>query len=513
MDIFTEWPLTIILGLSILCIFIYTTLTSTSSSKAKLPPSPPKLPILGNVHQLLGKSRHEALWQLSKQYGPVMQINIGSQPFLVISSPDMAKEVLKTQDHNFCSRGRLQATKRFTYNYNDAAFSPHSDHWREMRKLLVTEFLGPKRAKLTNHMLVTEMESVIHSLSLNPPNTEVNLSSMFLEIVKNKVCKVGFGKSYVDQLLKGPSLDFMLDETIRLLNGSIGDSFPWLGYFIDQLSGWNHRLDDGFRNLDTFIDTIIDEHRKNKAEEISDEDKDFVHTVLDMASKENASGYRPSYADLKALMMDIITGGIDSTVLALIWGMFEIIKNPRVMEKLQSEIRNCAGEIQKVEELDTSKMVFLKMVVKESLRLHTPAPYLIPHACLNHTKVSGYDVFPGTVVLVNAWGLARDPSIWGENAKEFYPERFTANPDVDFGTDRFEMLPFGGGRRSCPAKNTAPGNLEFVIGNLLYWFDWKLPSGSTIENLNTEELGTAVLRKKDPLFLVPTKHKTSSSTV
>ncbi|XP_076928935.1 parthenolide synthase-like [Bidens hawaiensis] len=507
MDIFTEWPLTTVLALIILCIFIYrSTLSFSSSSKAKLPPGPPRLPILGNVHQLLGKTRHEALWQLSKRYGPVMQINIGSQPFLVISSPDMAKEVLKIQDHNFCSRGHFQATKRLTYNYKDVAFSPHSDHWREMRKLLVTEFLGPKRAKLTNNVLLTEMESVIRSLSSNPPNTEVNLSSMFLQIVKHKVCKVAFGKGYGEQQLKGPSLDFMLDETVELLNGSVGDSFPWLGIFIDHFSGWNRRLNDGFRNLDTYIDTFIEEHRINEVEEISDEDKDFVHTILDMASKENASSYRPSNADLKGLLMDVLIGGIDSTVLALIWTMFEIIKNPRVMEKLQSEIRNCTGEIEKVEEFDTTKMTYLKMVVKESLRLHTLAPYLIPHACLNRTQVSGYDVFPGTLVLVNAWGLARDPSTWGENANEFYPERFT-NPDVDFGRETFEMLPFGGGRRACPAKNTAPGTLEFVIGNLLYWFDWELPSGMKIEDLNLEERGTPVLRMKGPLCLVPKKHK------
>ncbi|XP_076897103.1 parthenolide synthase-like [Bidens hawaiensis] len=502
MAIFNEWA---VLVISIFCIFVYSTIKSKKSFKAKLPPSPPKLPILGNLHQLLGKPRHEAFWQLSKQFGPVMQIQIGSQPFLIISSTDMAKEVLKTQDHNFCSRAFFQATKLLTYNFNDVSFSPHNDHWREMRKLLVTEFLGPKRAKLTNHVLVTEMESIVHSLSINPPNTEVNLSSMFLEIVKHKVCKVAFGKSY-GELLDDPSLDFMLDETIRLLNGSVGDSFPWLGYFIDQLSGWNRRLNEGFRNLDRFIDTIIDDHLKNKVEDVSDEDKDFVHTVLDMSSKPNASGYRPSYADLKALMMDILMGGIDSSVLALTWVMYEIIKNPRVLEKLQNEIRNCAGEIQKVEELDTAKMTYLKMVVKESFRFHTPAPYLIPHACVNQTQISGYDVFPGTVVLINAWGLARDPRTWGENAHEFYPERF-ANPDVDFGYDRFEMLPFGGGRRSCPAKNTAPGNIEFVIANLLYWFDWELPNGMKSEDLIIEGIGTPVLRNKDPLFLIPTRHK------
>ncbi|XP_076897459.1 parthenolide synthase-like [Bidens hawaiensis] len=501
--IFTEWT---VLVLTILCIFMYISLRSNNSSKTKLPPSPPKLPIIGNVHQLLAKHRHEALWDLSKQYGPVMQIHIGSKPFLIISSPAMAKEIMKTQDHIFCSRAHFQATKRLTYNYTDVAFSPHSDHWREMRKLLVTEFLGPKRAKLANHVLAKEIGSIIRSLSLNPPNTEVNLNDMFLEIVKQKVCKVAFGKNYRDQVLKGPSLGVMLDETVELLNGSIGDAFPWLGYFIDQFSGWNRRLDDGFRNINAYIETIIDDHLKENVEDISEEDKDFVHSILEMSSQKDASGYRPTNADLKALMMDIIAGGIDSTVVALQWVMSEIIKNPRVMQKLQSEIRNSTGRIQKVKEMNTTKMRYLKMVVKESLRVHTPAPYLIPHVSLSHTKVDGYDVFPGTIVLTNAWGLARDPSIWGENANEFYPERFE-NIDGDFGRDRFEMLPFGGGRRSCPAKNIAPQDIEFVIANLLYWFDWELPKGMKTEDLNMESRGIPVLRRKVPLCLVPIKHQ------
>ncbi|KAJ0837336.1 putative cytochrome P450 [Helianthus annuus] len=125
---------------------------------------------------------------------------------------------------------------------------------------------------------------------------------------------------------------------------------------------------------------------------------------------------------------------------------------------------------------------------------------------LSHTQVGGYDVFPSTIVLINAWGIARDPSVWGENAAEFYPERFE-NSDGDIGWDRFDMLPFGAGRRSCPAKNTAPANLEFVIANLLYWFDWGVPSGMKSEDLNMESQGSPVLKRKVPLRLVPTKHK------
>ncbi|GJT04616.1 cytochrome P450 71B34-like protein [Tanacetum coccineum] len=495
----------LVLFMFIMFLYIRKLNSSSMGSAHKLPPNPPKYPIIGNLHQLLGNSRHQALWQLSKEYGPIMQIHIGSKSFLVISSPAMAKQILQTQDHIFCSRPISQATKRLTYNYLDIAFSPHDNHWREMRKLLVSEFLGPKRAKLSNHVLVTEIDNLVSSLSLNPSNVSVNLNNLFLAAIKGFVCKVAFGKNYRAQPLKGPSWEVMLDETMEILNGSIGDSFPWLGLFIDQFSGWNAKLNKCFSNLDAYIETIVDEHHNHTIKETSDDEKDFVHTLVELSKTQNASGYRLTKEDVKALVMDVLTGGIDTTVVTLVWAMSEIVRNTRIMQKLQSEIRNCTGKKEKVHELDITKMAYLKMVIKETLRLHPPAPLLIPHECVSHTKVGGYDVLSGTTVIINGWGIGRNPSTWGDNVNEFYPERFE-NLDVDFGGGNFEMVPFGGGRRSCPAMNTAPATIEFTLANILYWFDWEVPGGMNNEDLNMQEEGSLVVRKKLPLYLVPMKH-------
>lgn len=205
------------------------------------------------------------------------------------------------------------------------------------------------------------------------------------------------------------------------------------------------------------------------------------------------------------MSQDVLTGGIDTTAVTLVWAMSEIVRNTRVMKKLQREIRNCTGRKQNVNELDIKKMTYLKMVVKETLRLHPPAPLLLPHESLSHCQIGGYEVFPKTTVLINGWGIGRDPNTWGENVTKFYPERFE-NLDVDFGGGDFEMVTFGGGRRSCPAMNNALATIEFTIANLLYWFNWKVPGGVKNENLNMQEEGSLVARKKATLYLVPTKH-------
>nr|GEW25733.1 cytochrome P450 71B34-like [Tanacetum cinerariifolium] len=249
------------------------------------------------------------------------------------------------------------------------------------------------------------------------------------------------------------------------LHQLLGDSFPWFGRFIDQFSGWNAKLKKRFSNLDAYIETIVDDHQNHTIKEISDGEKDFVHTLVELSAIENVSSYRLTKEDVKALIIDVITGEIDTTVVTLVWAMSEIVRNTRIMQKLQSEIQNYTGRKEKVHDMDITKITYLNMVVKETLRLHPPAPLLIPHEC-----------------------------------------RFE-NRDVDFGGENFEMVPFGGGRRSCPVINTAPATIEFTLANILYWFDWEVPGGINNEDLNMEEKGSLVARKKLPLYLVPMKQK------
>ncbi|KAI3820921.1 hypothetical protein L1987_08475 [Smallanthus sonchifolius] len=504
--IFPSWLLTSVLVIFMFNIFLRRLKSNKSSISVdpKLPPNPPKLPIIGNLHHLVGKPHHQALWQLSQKYGPVMLVHIGSKPFLVISSSSMAKQILKTQDHIFCSRPMNYASKRITYNFLDVAFSPQSDRRREMRKILVSEFFNRKRAKFLN-VLAMENDSMVRSLSLHPPNTVVNLNKIMLATISGVICKVGFGVNFSEEPLKGVSWGKMLEESMVVLNGSFVDSFPWIGRIIDHFSGWNGRLERCFNDLDSYIEMVIDQHHNRTEPVTSDDDKDFVQVLLELSSVDTASDYRLTKEDVKAHVMDVLTGGIDTTVVTAVWAMSEIARNPRVMKKLQSEIRNCASRTQNAHELDIKKMTYLNSVVKETLRLHPPAPLLIPHKSLSDSHIGGYDVFCGTTVLINGWGIGRDVSTWGENAAEFYPERFE-NLDVDYGRGSCDLIPFGGGRRSCPAIKTAPETVEAVIANLLYWFDWELPNGVKNDDLDMQEEGTLIIRRKLPLLLVATKH-------
>ncbi|KDO45350.1 hypothetical protein CISIN_1g0465341mg, partial [Citrus sinensis] len=188
---------------------------------------------------------------------------------------------------------------------------------------------------------------------------------------------------------------------------------------------------------------------------------------------------------------DMFVGGTDTTATALEWAMAELVKNPTSMKRAQEEIRS-----------DIEKMDYLKCVVKETLRLHPSLPLLVPRETATNLKWRGYDIPAKTRVFVNAWAIQRDPQVW-DNPEDFLPDRFVNNT-VDLNGQNFQFIPFGAGRRGCPGISFALAAIEYVIANLLYWFDWKLPRGEVLENLDMIEVSGLAVHKKLALHLVPT---------
>lgn len=198
-------------------------------------------------------------------------------------------------------------------------------------------------------------------------------------------------------------------------------------------------------------------------------------------------------------------GGIDTGAITMVWAMTELVKNPKLMKKVQDEIRSCIGNKGKVSEIDTDQLQYLKMVIKETFRLHPPGPLLLPRESISEFEIGGYKIEPKTVIQVNVWAIGRDPKIW-KSPEEFIPERFS-DGTIDFKGQHFELLPFGAGRRVCPGMHMAMVTIELALASLLYHFDWKLPTGMKEEDINMDETTGRSLTtaKKRALLLVPVK--------
>lgn len=177
------------------------------------------------------------------------------------------------------------------------------------------------------------------------------------------------------------------------------------------------------------------------------------------------------------------------------------MRNPSTKQKAQQETRKIAKGKAKVEETDLHNLTYLKLVIKESLRLHPPAPLQVPRETTEDCTINDqYEIPAKTRVFFNAAAIATDPGYW-ENPEIFFPERFLSS-QVDFRGQHFELLPFGSGRRGCPGMNFSIPLVELALANLLFRFDWKLPEGMAAEDVDMEEAVGITMHKKTPLCLV-----------
>ena len=206
----------------------------------------------------------------------------------------------------------------------------------------------------------------------------------------------------------------------------------------------------------------------------------------------------------ESLQKDMYAGGTDTTSTTLEWTMTELIRNPTTMKTLQNEVREVVGSKVEIDEKDLEKMLYLKAVTNESLRLHPPIPLLVPRELTQDTKVLGYDIISGTRVLINAWAIARDSLLW-EKPEQFYPERFLET-NIDYKGLYFELIPFGAGRRGCPGVTFATTVYELALAKLVHNFDFELPNGIKMEELDVSESSGLTMHKKFPLLVVVSPH-------
>ncbi|XP_058752192.1 cytochrome P450 71A1-like [Vicia villosa] len=468
-----------------------------------MPPGPKGLPIIGNLHQLDISNLYLQFSQLSKIYGPLFSVQLGLRPAIVVSSAEIAKEVLKNNDLVFSNRPLVYGQQKLSYNGSDIAFSPYSDHWREIRKICILHIFSSKRVSSFSSIRKFEVKKMIKKISEHANSSSVtNMSEVLIALSSTLICRIAFGKSYEDEGHERSRFHEMLHEFQALLaEFFVADYIPYMGW-IDKVRGLHRRVDRCFKEFDEFYQEIIDQHLDPNREQIKDRE-DIVDILLQLM-KERSLPFDITFDHIKGVLMNMLVAATDTTSATSVWAMAALIKNPRVMKKVQEEVRNLVSKKDFLEEDDIQNFSYLKAVIKETLRLYLPAPLLVSRESREKCTIGGYNIPAKTILFVNAWTIQRDPNIW-KNPDEFYPERFIES-SINFIGQDFELIPFGAGRRICPGISMAAASLELILSNLLYFFDWKLPDGMMAEDIDTEMLPGITQHKKNPLHLVANIH-------
>ncbi|XP_065858792.1 cytochrome P450 726A27-like [Euphorbia lathyris] len=452
------------------------------------PPGPWQFPIIGNIPQLLGGLFHQRLADLAKIHGPIMSIQQGQIPAVVITSVELAKEVLKVQGEEFAGRPHAPAGDVLYYDCKDIVFAPYGDHWRQMRKICTLEFLSLKRVQGFRSVREENVSEFIKFL-LSKANSSVNLTKSVGDLTSSIMLIKTYGKCE-------ESLLVLLEKVKQaVLDTSSGtDLFPSLR-FIQYLNGQKSRMERVQKEMDEMLEDILKEHKVHH----KFGDNNLLQVLLDL--QKNGDLELPLTDEvIKANIMEIFFGGSHTSSKTVEWAMSDLMKHPESMKKAQEEVRRVFSDTGIVEESRVQELKYLKSIIKETLRLHPPATF-VTRECRLKTKVDGYDIYPKTVVHVNIWAISRDPKVWPEPEK-FYPERFD-DSQIDYKGANMELIPFGAGKRICPGISLATTYVEILLANLLYHFDWKFPDGINPENLDMTEIYRGALARKQDLYLIP----------
>ncbi|KAM7266464.1 hypothetical protein ACFE04_004361 [Oxalis oulophora] len=472
------------------------------NSTSKLPPGPKKLPFIGNLHLLFGKLPHHCLSDLAKIYGPIMHLQLGEISTVVVSSPEIAKEIFHYHDSNFSERPYLYSMKSITYDYSDIAFARYDNQWRQLRNICNSELLSQKRIQSFRSIRDEEYSRLVRSIT-STRNSPTNIGKMLFSLSLDILTRTLLGKEFKHQ----EAFIYNIKEIITLMAGfSAVDVFPSIKVF-HLINAVRPKFKKLHREVDEILECIIREHRANMVH--VDKAEDLLSVLLDIQNKSNDLN-KVSLTNniIKAVILDLYLAGSEASSTSAEWAMSELMREPRVMEKAKAEVRQVFDSEGKVEESKLNQLKYINCVIKETYRVHPLTPLLVPRESREKCEINGYEIPEKTRLLINTWAISHDAKHWTE-PEIFYPERFLER-QVKFGEVDYELMPFGVGRRRCPGEAYGHQAIALMLANLLFHFDWKLPNGQNPQDLDMTEVFRTTSQRKNNLVLIPFLRKEST---
>ncbi|PRQ18079.1 putative cytochrome P450 [Rosa chinensis] len=470
-------PWSVVLALSLVILWCSWLYCKRSDSNARLPPGPRGLPLVGNLFSL-DPELHSYFAGLAHAYGPIYKLRLGSKLGIVITSPSVAREVLKDHDVIFANRDVPAAGLASSYGGSDIVWTPYGPEWRMLRKVCVLKMLSNTTLDSVHELRGNQVRPTV-GLFYSRVGSPVDVGEQMFLNVLNVITNMLWGGTVQDEA-SGLGAEFrqvVSEGTELLAKPNVSDFYPGLARF--DLQGVFKQMEGLGKRIDAIFERVIDQRLRMEKEGAKEESKDFLTFLLRL--KEEGDSKTPfTMTHLKALFMDMVVGGTYTSSNTIEFAMSEVMNKPEVLQKVQQELDAVVGKNSIVEESHIHKLPYLYAVMKETLRLHPALPLLVPH-CPSETCTVG------------------DPSSW-ENPLEFDPTRFL-DSKWDYNGSDFKYFPFGSGRRICAGIALADRMVMHSLATVLHSFDWKLPRG---EKLDLSEKFGIVLKKKISLVAIPT---------
>uniref|UniRef100_A0A0C9RXD6 trans-cinnamate 4-monooxygenase n=1 Tax=Wollemia nobilis TaxID=56998 RepID=A0A0C9RXD6_9CONI len=457
------------------------------SKKTRLPPGPLAVPIFGNWLQVGDDLNHRNLSEMAKKYGEIFLLKMGQRNLVVVSSPELAKEVLHTQGVEFGSRTRNVVFDIFTGKGQDMVFTVYGEHWRKMRRIMTVPFFTNKVVQQYRYAWEDEIGLAIEDVKRRPEAAtrgiviRHRLQLMMYNIMYRMMFDRRFESEQDPLFLRLKALNGERSRLAQSFEYNYGDFIPVLRPFLRGYLKICNEVKE--RRLNLFKNYFVEERKKLASTRgpVAINDKVAIDHILEAQDKGEINE-----ANVLYIVENINVAAIETTLWSMEWGIAEVVNHPEIQQKIRDELDTVVGPGVPITEPDTTKLPYLQSVVKETLRLHMAIPLLVPHMNLYDAKLGGYDIPAESKILVNAWWIANNPE-WWDKPDQFIPERFLQEEKIEASGNDYRFLPFGVGRRSCPGIILALPLLALAIGRLVQTFELRPPPGQS--KVDTTEKG------------------------
>ncbi|KAJ9169069.1 hypothetical protein P3X46_020537 [Hevea brasiliensis] len=470
-----------------------------------LPPGPPGWPFVGNLFQVILQRRHFIflIRDLRAKYGPIFTMQMGQRTLVIVTSPELIHEALIQKGSVFASRP-LDSPIRLVFSVGKCAVNSaeYGPLWRTLRRNFVTELISPVRIKQCSWIREWAMEN--HMKRLQNEAFENGCVDV-MDICRFTVCSIlvciCFGAKIPEEWIK--DIDSVTKEVMLITSPQLPDFLPVLTPL------FRRQMKRAKELRKTQIECLVPLIRNRRAYVEKGENPGSL-----MVSPVGAA-YVDSLFELKApgrgllgeeelvtLCSEVFVAGIDTSTSVLQWAFLELVLNQEIQEQLYREIVSTVGKNGLITEDHVEKMPYLNAVVKETLRIHSPAHFTLSHAATEETKLGGYEIPTNANVEFYIEWMTEDPNLW-KDPGVFRPERFLEGDGVGVdltGTKgTVKMLPFGAGRRTCPGLTLGMLHVNLMLARMVQAFKW-LPNPNGLPDPTETFAFTVVM--KNPLKAV-----------
>ncbi|KAB8259441.1 cytochrome P450 [Aspergillus pseudonomiae] len=416
-------------------------------NRLSLPPGPPRLPLVGNLHQYAKEEPWKTYQKWHETYGPMIGLKYGQKIVIVLGNHRVTRDLLDKRSSWYSSRPQMVVADRVTKGLH-IGLLPYGERWKIHRRLQAG-FLNVQMSQLYRDLQDIESKQLTYEmLSTN------DFPGRFHRYAASLIFAMGYGK----RMLRGDEHEIQeADALIKNITevtmpGSwLVDAFPILKCLPRCLAKWKQRGDE-FHRRETSLFT------RNMGRALEETAWNWVKKVVESKDSQKVSAEELSY------LVGIIyqTGG-DTTAAALEVFVMASVLHPQVVSHAQQELDDVVGKNRLPLFSDIPNLPYINAFVKEVLRWRPIAPLGLPHAVTQDDEYMGYLIPKGATVIPNIWSLGHDEEVF-ESPAEFRPERWIENPNLPVDA-------FGFGRRICPGRHIALNSLSIIVARLLWSYD------------------------------------------